>query len=92
MNNRFVIAFCSILFLVSCAGLSAAGDDVGMVSVATLHEALADPGLKIIDVRDAQSWASSNEKIPGAIREDPDAVPMWTAKYGPSDRIVLCCA
>jgi len=89
MKNWIFALVASILFLASCAGFSAAGDRVEMISVAALREALFDPGLKIIDVRDPRSWASSTEKIHGAIREAPDAVPMWLSQYGKSERIVV---
>jgi len=92
MKNLIVAAIAPIFFLASCAGLSAAGDRVEMISVAALREALYDPEWKIIDVRDPRSWASSTEKIPGAIREAPDAVPMWMSKYGKPERIVVYCA
>jgi rhodanese-related sulfurtransferase len=92
MKNSIVALVASILFLASCAGFSTAGDRVEKISVADLREALSEPGLKIIDVRDPRSWTTSTEKIPGAIREQADAVPMWLPKYGKAERIVLYCA
>jgi rhodanese-related sulfurtransferase len=83
----------AVLFaFTACAGVSGAGEPLRMMSVVELQQALADPALKIIDARDPRSWASSNEKIPGAVRGDPKAVPMWQSSFDPSDKIVVYCA
>ena len=92
MTATVFAAIAGILVLVACAGFSTAGDRIDMISVAELKSALPDRELTVIDVRDPKGWASSTEKIPGAIREDPEAVPMWISKYDPTDRLVLYCA
>ena len=82
-----------VLFaLASCAGVSGAGDALPMMSVFELKQAMADPALKIVDARDPRSWASSTEKIPGAVRGDPKAVPMWQSDFNPTEKIVVYCA
>jgi rhodanese-related sulfurtransferase len=81
----------TLILLVSCSALTRAGDGVVMISTADLRRDLSDPGLKIVDARDPRSWERSTEKIPGAVREDPGAVPMWLSKYDKADRIVVYC-
>ncbi|MGD8366094.1 MAG: hypothetical protein PVG78_00515 [Desulfobacterales bacterium] len=92
MQKMSIAVAASLILLVSCTTLTKAGEGVSMISVADLRHELSDPGLKIIDARDSRSWASATEKIPGAIREDPDSVPTWMSNYDRNDRIVVYCA
>ncbi len=53
---------------------------------------LGNPDLMILDVRVAQEWKGSNEKIQGAIREDPERVKTWADKYPKDKTLVLYCS
>jgi hypothetical protein len=46
----------------------------------------------IIDVRTASDWKKAENKIKGAVREEPDAVKDWASKYPKDKAIVLYCA
>ena len=92
MKRFLYTAVAGVLMLTACAGFSDAGGGLDMISIAELRQMLPDRGLTVIDVRDPKSWASSAEKIPGAVREDPGTVSKWLSKYKRSDSIVVYCA
>lgn len=96
--NKSETAICllAILLLVLAAcqttGLGSGGKGDYRISVGQLKEMLGDPNLIIIDVRDPVSWATSDIKILGAVREDPQNVDVWADKYAKDKTIVLYCA
>ena len=92
MKKSLITVAAALMLLTACTGFSRAGDGLEMISVAELREKLSARETTIIDVRDPGSWESSTEKIPGAVRQDPQAVPMWMAKYGKSEPLVVYCA
>lgn len=57
-----------------------------------LNAKLGDPDLVIVDVRRAGHWEASNQKIPGAVREDPQDVEGWAGQYAQDKTLVLYCA
>jgi hypothetical protein len=46
----------------------------------------------IIDVRAAGDWKKAEDKIKGAVREEPDVVKDWASKYPKDKAMVLYCA
>jgi len=67
--------------------------DVPRMTKEELKPLLGNPDVIIIDVRSASDWKSSQEKIQGAIREDPDKrAKSWAGKYNPEKMIILYCA
>jgi len=57
-----------------------------------LKAMLDSPDLVVMDVRTGRDWTASDQKIKGALREDPRKVDDWAAKYGKGKTIVLYCA
>jgi rhodanese-related sulfurtransferase len=57
-----------------------------------LKQMLGSEDLIVIDVRAGRDWSSSEFKIQGALREDPDDVEAWAGKYAKDKNIVLYCA
>jgi len=67
--------------------------DVPRMTKEELKPLLGNPDVIIIDVRSARDWKSSQEKIQGAIREDPDKkAKSWAGKYNQEKMIILYCA
>ena len=66
--------------------------DVSRMTKGDLKARLGTPDLVLIDVRYGKDWTGSNQKITGAIREDPDGVNTWGAKYPKDKTLVLYCA
>jgi rhodanese-related sulfurtransferase len=48
--------------------------------------------LVIIDVRSALDWDKNELKIKGALREDPEMVSTWMAKYPKDKTLVFYCS
>jgi rhodanese-related sulfurtransferase len=54
---------------------------------------LGKPDFIIIDVRANLDWQESDQKILGAVREEPDkGAESWAEKYPKDKAIVLYCA
>ncbi len=58
----------------------------------TLKGWLNDPKVLILDVRQPQDWESSDKKIKGAVRQDPNEVQTWAKSLPKNQKIVLYCA
>jgi len=56
-----------------------------------LKSMLGDPKLVVVDVRRNQDWNSSEYKIKGAVRGDPDPrkVESWARKYSKDKTFVV---
>jgi len=48
--------------------------------------------LVIIDVRSALDWDKNELKVKGAVREDPEMVSTWMAKYPKDKTLVFYCS
>jgi rhodanese-related sulfurtransferase len=75
--------------LLPAALASGAAPALKLVDPATLKGMLGDPQLVIIDVRVPASWAKSDRKIQGAMRQDPNQVAVWGPKLPRHKKFVL---
>jgi rhodanese-related sulfurtransferase len=66
--------------------------DAPLITAAELKAELGDPGITILDVRRWADWNTSDRKIVGAVREDPESVEAWAGKYAKEKTLVLYCA
>lgn len=57
-----------------------------------LQQQLNDPQVVVIDVRTGRDWTSSEFKIKGAERVDPQNYSSWSDKYPKDKTLVLYCA
>ena len=57
-----------------------------------LNSLQGNPDLMILDVRRNSHWTSSDLKIKGAVRENPNEIQSWADKYSKDKTIVLYCA
>ncbi len=62
------------------------------ISKEELKALLGKLDVVIIDVRIASDWTDSDQKIAGAVREEPADVKSWTDKYRKDMTTVLYCA
>ncbi len=82
----------SLLFLSICR-LPGEAAEVRIINKEDLKLLLNDPGTTIIDVRQEGAWRESDEKIKGAVREDPiKDEKSWAKKYPKDRNIVLYCS
>lgn len=84
-----LVAGAAVVVLVT-AGIAAAGTP--KITAEELKAQLGDPDLIIVDVRRAGHWKASDQKIAGAVREDPRDVEGWAGKYAKDKTLVLYCA
>ncbi len=70
----------------------ASGQDAPRVAPETLKSWLTDPQVIILDVRQPGDWQSSDKKIQGAVRQDPNEVKTWAASLPKDKKIVLYCS
>jgi len=78
----------------ACAALYEGGTPPGEVprmSKDELKNRLGDPSLVIIDVRIERSYEASEQKIQGAVHEEPADVAAWSRRYDPKKTLVLYC-
>jgi len=71
---------------------SAVSAEVPRISVEKTKELLGSPDVVIIDVRTAKTWWRSPTKILNAVREEPNAVEKWAAKYPQDKTLILYCS
>ena len=77
-----------LAFTWSCA----TGQDVPRLDKDTLKGWLSDPQVIILDVRQPQDWQSSDKKIKGAVRQEPNEVKTWAASLAQGQENRLYCA
>ena len=88
---RWTVA--GLIFLTMGIHLALAGDKVSRMTKEELKDMLGKPEVAIIDVRATSDWTKSDQKILGAVREDPSKpTKSWAEKYPKDKTIVLYCA
>lgn len=66
--------------------------DAPRITIEELKSMLGNPNLVILDNLVGDQWETVDQKLPGAIHEDPDKVDTWAERY-PKDKIyVTYCA
>jgi len=82
-----------LLGLILLAAGIASSQEAPRMTIEQLKEMLGKPDVIVIDVRYGKDWTGSQEKIRGAVREDPqEATPSWAEKYPKDKTLVLYCA
>ncbi len=66
--------------------------DVPKMTKEELQKIMSDSDVVILDVRQGRDWKSSEFKIKGAIRENPNKLDAWIAKYPKDKKFILYCA
>ncbi len=66
--------------------------DVLKITKEELQKIMSDSDVVILDVRQGKDWKSSEFKIKGAIRENPNKLDAWIAEYPKDKKFVLYCA
>lgn len=69
-----------------------AASEVPRISKEELRALLDNSQVVIIDVRQARDWQSSEYKIRGAIRHEPNEFDIWADDYPKDKTLVLYCA
>ena len=84
------VALLLSLSAISVTAQEATGEDVPKMTKEELKAKLGNPDVIILDVRVEDQWQTSDQKIPGALHEDPaqDAT-AWLHKYSKDKTVVL---
>ena len=93
MRKVFVLmAIIMVFAVVAFFASPALAQEAKRMSIEELKGMLGNPDLVIVDVRRDGDWKSSNVKIKGAVREDPEKGGTWMSKYPKDKSLVFYCA
>jgi hypothetical protein len=88
-----IIAALLSLFAIGVMAQVSTTEDVPRISKEKLKAMLGKPDVIIMDERLEEQWKAADEKIPGAVHENPALdVKSWLDKYPKDKTIVLYCA
>ena len=88
--NTYLIIL-PLLMLLASPSLFAAADP-GTITKEVLTAQLGSPDIMILDVRTGKDWKSSEFKIKGAVRANPNDFDKWAETYPKDKKFVLYCA
>ena len=80
-----------LLILLTGISMSAAAD-VPIITKEELKAQLDSSDIMILDVRKGKDWKSSEFKIKGAVRANPNDFDKWAETYPKDKKFVLYCA
>ncbi len=84
-----VVIFAIFITLQTSIGI---GAQVNTMTKELLKDMMNDDTVSILDVRRGRDWSSSEFKIKGADRIDPQNFDIMKAKYPKDNTLVLYCA
>ena len=84
-----LIRIYGLLGLVLCTGVASA--QIGHISTLELAAKLDEASVAVLDVRKADSWRFSNQKIKSAVRVDSHDIPTLSTPYDKDTTLVLYC-
>jgi len=91
-SRKAILAVLTSLLLSGFSAAQVLAEEIPRMTKEDLKGMLGKPDVVIIDVRAHADWKGSQQKIKGAVREDPKKVASWMGKY-PKDRtLVFYCA
>ena len=65
------------------------GVEAPRMTTEELRSLIGNPEVVVIDVRIGDEWTKSNERIQGAVREDPEKYNQWAVKYPKEKTLVF---
>ena len=86
-----LVIFGVLVVFIGCENVQGA-NDVPRITKEELKAKLGSPNLVLLDVRSENDWETSDEKITGAMRMDPETVDSWAGTLPKDKEIVLYCA
>ena len=91
-SNRITFLIILPLLMLLTGISSSAAKDVPMMTKEELKAQLDNPDIMILDVREGRDWKSSEFKIKGASRADPNEFEKWAETYPKDKTLILYCA
>ena len=94
--KRFLLAIMTVAVSLGLVGVSTAplmaediAADAPRITKEELKSKLGDPDLIILDVLVQDQWETVDQKLPGAVHENPEEVDSWANKYKKDKTYVL---
>lgn len=88
-----VLATAISLALVGVPGQLLLAEDIApdapRMTMEQLKSMLGDPDVIVVDVLVEDQWETTDQKIPGAVHENPEEVESWATKYPKDKTLVL---
>lgn len=92
MKIPFPLRFGVLLAALCLFPLASFAAEAARTSTEALEAKLGQENVVVIDVRATSDWKSSDEKIKGAVRENPNQSKDWAARYDKGKEYVLYCS
>jgi hypothetical protein len=93
INYKKITYFIILPLLMLLTGISMSeAKDVPMMTKEELKAQLDNPDIMILDVREGRDWKSSEFKIKGASRANPNDFDTWAMTYPKDKTLILYCA
>lgn len=91
-NHKYLIGMTAALLL--AVGLTSVtyAEPSNVVTKEALLKVLDNPDVVVLDVRRGRDWKSSEFKIKGAVRANPQEFNAWISQHAPDKRFVTYCA
>lgn len=86
------VIFGSFLILMGLLSSVVYSQEPPRISKEKLRTMLGNPNVFVLDVRIDVEWRTSEKKIQGAIRENPEEVELWLDKYPKDKTLVFYCS
>ena len=96
--TRFLTAIFGLILAVGIGGSSLVSGadqenvpfpDVPRITKEETKELLTKPGVVFLDCRPEEQWRTAEQKLPGAIHENPLEVTSWAPKYSKDSKIII---
>jgi rhodanese-related sulfurtransferase len=87
-----VVAVILSMFVVGVSAVAVTAADVPRITKEELKSMLGNPDVIVLDVRKDSDWKASDQKILGAVRENPNDSESWAGKYPKTKTPILYCA
>ncbi len=91
LNTKTFFIILSLMLLLAIPPISPA-TEVGIITKEELKAQLDNSDIVLLDVRTGKDWKSSEFKIKGAIRANPNDFDEWSGTYPKDKKFVLYCA
>ena len=89
---KITFHFILTLFVISMGLSPSAAANVSIITKEELKAQLDSSDVVILDVRTGGDWKSSEFKIKGAIRANPNNLNKWAEVYPKDKTLILYCA
>jgi rhodanese-related sulfurtransferase len=91
-NIPYIMIFVLLASLIAIPAIAEEEDeDIRRITKEEAKTLIDKEGVTIVDVRYTKNWKKSEQKIAGAVREDPNELGSWTEKYSKDHMIILYC-